>query len=68
MVKVKNKNVGNVVVVSHYSVRFLEKTLFFTRINYKTKYTFNINNEDFKSSHSRILTVGSQFTGEDSFE
>lgn len=68
MVKLKNKKVGNVVFVSYYSVRFLEEPLFFTGINYKTKYIFNINNEYFKSLRSRIVTIGPQFTGEDSFE
>lgn len=55
--KLNNKNVGNVVVVLHYSVQFLEKTSFFTGLNYKTKYAFNINNEDFKTSHSRSVTL-----------
>jgi len=66
MVKLNNQNVGNVVVALRYSVQFLEKPSFFTGLNHKTKYAFNINNQDLKSLHSRIVTIGAQVTGEDS--
>lgn len=64
MVELNNKNVENVVAVLHYSVQFLEKSSFFTELNHKTKYAFNINNEDFVFTLQKCNCCS--FTGEDS--
>lgn len=47
-------------------VQLLEKPSFFTGLNHKIKRIFNINSVHFKSSGSRSLTLGPQFTVEDS--
>lgn len=68
MEKLHNKNLGNVVVVLYiiilyylyyYYVQFLE---ILTELSFKTKYAFNITNNDFKSSHFRIVSVGLHFS------